>query len=70
MSIFSFAKDFVGFSSDDTESKKTKKKTSNYDMMSDDLNVSDSFLKQTEVLRKILLRYFSDNTEDVEFKIK
>lgn len=38
--------------------------------MSDDLNVSDSFLKQTEVLRKILLRYFSDNTEDVEFKIK
>jgi len=39
-------------------------------MMSEDINISDSFLKQTDVLRKILQRFFNDNTDDIEFKIK
>lgn len=30
-------------------------------MLSEDVSLQDSFLKQTEVLRKILQRFFSDN---------
>jgi len=70
MQIFNFAKDFVGFTSDEETDKKKKSKGANFEMMSEDINISDSFLKQTDVLRKILQRFFNDNTDDIEFKIK
>ncbi|EAR92909.2 zinc finger, C2H2 type family protein (macronuclear) [Tetrahymena thermophila SB210] len=68
--IFNFAIDIVGISQSSDLSKKKKKKQTNFEIMTDDINISDSFLKQTDVLKKILQRFFSDNQDDVEFKIK
>lgn len=39
-------------------------------MSGDDMGISESFMKQTNVLKKIYQKFLSDNQDDIEFKIK
>lgn len=56
--------------SGDDQAKKKKKKAGNLEFALDDMSLGESFLKQTDVLKKILTKFFSDDTDDIEFRIK
>ena len=50
----------------DSEQKKKKKKNIMNEISNEELNFSESFLKQTEILKQILNKMFSDMRDDTE----
>jgi len=61
--------DIFGAMKSDTEKKKIKKKVIS-DISNEQMSVTESFLRQSEILKQILSKMLSDIKDDIEYDIK